>query len=1520
VTSELGPPSPSPSPSSSARERRQVRPGRFGRLLARALCVALALVGALPIAALSVAQSAAARAWAARSVTRVLQTELGLTAHFEVAFAALPPALIVSDLVVPASDGGSPALSVPRLSVQPRLLPLLDGRVDGGAITVTDPRIRLVVGAEGLRNVALRLPRTAPPPDDEPLDVPLRKVVIEHASVDLSFPDRELGVAGELADVNVTAFIEPRGPLPLGGKAAGGSVIRATILTGVGHLTRARLGVDNVKFVDEDTLCSLAASAEIGPETILVKDLNLVARLDQAGAVGTAPSCAAEADPEVRLAVALSEVLVRKPAIGETIPSVAGHVEVAAPVRLASRITPAAPKLVGSVGLDLDVVYTSAHKLPEAQGKLRLREVVLADSRTLSHTTDAEIVVKDDVVRLPTIAASYADADVTIKNVEARVLEPGIPVSIEEIDIQHLQFSGLMRDLGVSQHTHVQWQLDHGTARNFSGLAFDPVRRGPVLISEIDLQTSGFVLWDRGFDHPNKSRIVSVAKARARGRWGFEPNGCIFRQMVADTGASHLVVPSILVGFEDAVEVVVAKGPRVDLAEITPLVTVPLGGIVEASGRVFGVQSDPRIEGEARGKDLVLAGLPVADTLSLHVQAVPRLAQATFSEAHATKGKSVYEVPTLQLDVGRSSGGALVEGMARGKDVDVRDLLAIADRDRDPRFTEVHGTVDLQSSFRLDMGGEGDRCGGGFIESHGHGTLHAMEIYGEKYDGGEGEWDFTWRDRLADERGIEAVLRSLVVRKGRGTIIASGTVSQGAVVAGSFLASDIPLTAVQTLSWLPRGVDGSIDATGSLDGFLDAWGAEADVRVSPLRLGRRTLPASRLRARVVPKPRAAPGPGQVTTRCGNTVPGAFDAKTFAKDESAGAYVANGDLFGGQLHLDNVQTSRQRAKIVKGDVNMSDVDLGAMAELLPPLLLGDTPPAGALSGSLHLTEFPLDHPEKAQLRLGLTALDFTREGQHIRLRERPRVAGAGRAISRGSSAAPGDAPELAELSVADDTLVMSPLGLAVSFGARGGLTANIDVSGGVQHLATDQLVDLHVALAPTDLSSLTGLLPGVDAASGSVEARFDLLGPLATAKPKGIVKIVDGSLALRGAPATLDDLDLELHIDEREVRVKDATAQLGGGKITFSARAPIKNLELGVITGTAEMTDLRLPIAEGVDATIDASLAGAWAPPTLAEPGFRKAKLSGDVSIARFLYTRPIQVSASFDTLGKAKRQSVNVYDPARDLVDLDVEIRAKRPLVFRNNVVEASVVLDSDALRLTGTNQRFGVRGALRVEKGGHLRLRSNDFEVQKGTIRFEDATRVAPRVDLLATTDYRRYTSGGGTGAAGGSAKAGGSWRVRLHAYGDAEDLKVDLTSEPGLAQEDIVLLLTIGMTRAELDQLQAGNLGATAAFEALSALSGASSAVKDAVPIIDDFRLGSAYSPRTGRTEPTVTVGKRIADGVRANVMTGLTENRDVRSYLEWRLGPKTSVIGNYDNLNDVTSQGLGNLGTDFRVRVEF
>jgi translocation and assembly module TamB len=277
----------------------------------------------------------------------------------------------------------------------------------------------------------------------------------------------------------------------------------------------------------------------------------------------------------------------------------------------------------------------------------------------------------------------------------------------------------------------------------------------------------------------------------------------------------------------------------------------------------------------------------------------------------------------------------------------------------------------------------------------------------------------------------------------------------------------------------------------------------------------------------------------------------------------------------------------------------------------------------------------------------------------------------------------------------------------------------------------------------------------------------------------------------------------------------------------------------------------------------------------------------------------------------------------------ELSVRAKTPLRLRNNLVEAQLVIDSGALTVSGTNQRVGLRGDLKALQGGRFHLRGNDFDVRQAFIRFDDPTRIAPNVDVVAVTEYRRYSDTTAQSAAGAGANgiassggvAGSVWHITVHAYGDADNLHLDMTSDPPLSQEDIVLLLTIGMTRAEVDQLQAGSLGTSAALEALATVSGADKAVKSAIPIIDDFRFGSAYDPRSGRTEPQVTVGKRLTENVRASVSSGLTsdQDREVRSILEWRLNQRLSVQGSYDNINDVSST-VGNVGVDLRWRLEF
>lgn len=1428
---------------------------------------------------------------------------LGLITHFDLKVELLPPAVVLSGLQVEASDG-SPAVAAERVRMTPLFFSLLSGRFNAGDIELIRPRVRLAVGGGKLLNLSLHLPESSDSSSNsisDPRDIPLRSITIEDAHIHLSLEDQGLKLQLRELDLDVTSSGEA---MDLSVQLAESSV-------------QLRRLVDGQAVFDDDALCNLQLRAHYDDGGVLVRRFELDARTDHDPASGMPPSCQGEVAPESHLSLQLSRLRVRE-SPATPFPIAAGRVHVEGPLRLLPRYVPDAPAFSGDVGLLADVSFSGRPELPEVKGQLLAKDVLIDGIRTVVRTLDAQVEAGGGEIRIPEGKATYGDGDVSIKNAKVQIFERGIPIFVEEVALKNIQFPGLMRDIGITRHTIVNWTLEQGAFQQFKGLALDPDKGGPSLMGDLWVDTADFELGDRGWDDPRRQRVIGVKKAKVRGRFGVERYGILFRQMSADFGQSHLEVPAVTIGFDDILEARAAKGTRINLAEISPISGLQVTGRMEVEGGVCCKQSDPTVEGDLRVTGFQMAGLPLADTVSAHAKFKPFILELSKVIAHKSHeistpqgvSRSVgsqYTSERIRVDFDRPRG-ILVEGNIDTKQIDFRDMLDLFLLEKDPRFSQIFGTGSARAHLRFDVGGPDDVCGSGVMTVQAQASLGTMSLYGERYDGGEAELDFKWFDREALERGMNVELRSVTLQKGQGIISGAGAMRGGAVITGYFTAQNIPMTRIDAMGDLGRAMDGNISAMGSIRGTADAPEVEADIRFSPVRIGQKILPASSLKVNLVPAEQpSSTAPVRKTSRCKEIIPNSFDPKVYAKDISGGIFHTSGELFGGQITLNDVQTTWQQSKQLSGEILADNLDLGAFLQLSPSFALSDRPPLGRLTGRFVIEHAELDHLERTSAYFSVRDFNLRRGASILTLE-----------VPKGSTSVEG--------TIKEDTLALGDM----IFGIRTGesLGTNVKLSGRVTSLTQERNLNLEVKLERTEIATFLSQVPQVEAATGFVEGGVQIQGRADAPSAQGELRLSGGSFVFRGAPISLDEVEAVARVDNQEFRVVRAIARAGGGLLQFTARAPFKGFSLSEINAQLEARGVRLPIADGVEMVADASLGADW---TLSGAGIsQRPRLTGAVTIQNFLYTRPIGIAADLDTLArKGKRTDVTVYDPEDDLVDLSIRVSALRPLLFRNNLLEADVSLESSLL-LSGTNQRLGLQGALRINPGGRIWLRTNEFDIRQGAIQFEDPLRITPRVDLQASTEYRRVSSsaGGaagtttvaGAGLSGGVSAAGGLWRILLHAYGDADNLKLDLTSDPNLAQEDILLLLTIGMTRAELDQLQASNLGSTAALEALSALSGADRAVKTVIPILDDFRLGSAYSTRTGRTEPTVTVGKRISDQLRANVVTGLSENRDMRSNIEWRISPEMSVLGNYDNLSDVASRGLGNFGADLRIRLEF
>lgn len=1457
-------------------------------MVAKVLCTVFALTGALPLGLGFAARTEAVQRWLASETAVALERQLGIEASYRLTVQPWPLELGLDNVVVAASDGPEPFLRAQHAVARPRIFSLLAGKVDIGEVEIESPRIRAVVRDGRLTNLAYRLPETSqpeePPPDSS---LPLSAVAVTNGWLDLIVDDTRLRISHLDADVTTD-----RGPIEL------------KVRTGLTRLDRVyeapgRPGVDHV---DEDSICRVDLRAQLDDDEVLVRRLRLVGAADLDPEPGSRPPCDLPSADWRRFELRVETMRIRLDEGG--LDGVDGRVLVQLPTALAHRFV-SLPPVSGWVTADLEVGYDGTTRLPALVGRFGGRDLSI-DGRYVAQSIIGNVDTSGDVIQITDGKFSWASSKSSFRRARIEPFAPGIRLQVEQIDIADLVFEDMLDDLAAHPRAHVGWTYDRATVERFGG-TIDPLElSGPITV-----ETTDFAVYDRPTTDPNRWRIIGVPQAKLVGTFQVTPTAIVLANFLVSTGRSRLTT-TVSLGFDEVLGITVGEGSKIDLADISPLADIPMSGVARVKVDGGGEFDVPIIDAEMSVRDFDLAGFPLGHIERSRVHFEPLAFDVL--DARLNHGRSAIDVPRLRMDF---DAGADVEMEAS---VDSRtqaglwltDFFEMVRFDEEPAFQGIEALARGTAHVDFVLGGRRDRCNSGRLQVRAQMGLTQASLYGEPFQAGSIDGDLLWDDMAAGPYGLELDVRSGVLRKGGGTIIASGSLRHGGKLQADLVGTSIPLdqlTPYQAIFGPPPDLSDPDAAIGvrpealasfvaAVGGSIDAPSGQADVELSALRIGPDTLPPSRVNVRLEPAP-TAPQPARRTS-CGNPMaPPAVPASPLA-DPITGIVTMAGSLFGEQVSFEDLQLTQQQNPMLSGGVQLTNLDLGTLANLLPDVAFSAAPPSGSLSARVDIDELPVRNPAVAEIRVFIDRLVGRRHGHELRI---DRVA--------------------EPVVVSGDSLQIPEMPVRTRLSS--GLAGELVVGGTINNLSSTRELAIDLRLEPVDLGALGMEIAALDRAEGQVRAQLELTGTTSDPQVQGRLTMQDGALRIRGFPLPLDDIDLDVTIVPGEIRVRRAAARTGAsGHLVLSARLPFDGLELSGATATMVARNVKIPIAEGVRMTADATLNASYVPPPEGAPR-QLPNVTGTVSLTSFSYTRPMSFSLDLDRLTGRGPTEVETYDPEDDWVSFDINLVSPAPLKISNNLLDMKLEVSPPGLRLMGTNQRFGARGNLRLVPGSKLFLQGHDFSVRDGTVAFDDPTRIAPRLDVHAHTNYRRYSSSAqleptAAGDAGSSASSGGSWRIEMHAYGDTDAPQVRFSSDPPLSQEDIVLLLQVGMTRAELDRGLAGSLAQSVGLVALTSATGIDQALRSTVPVIDEFQISSQYSSRTGRTEPTATVGKRITDDIRASVTTGLTDNREVRSNVEWRLGDGVSVEGSYDNVNNVSSSGLGNLGADLRWRLEF
>lgn len=1501
------PPRP-PAPGAGTHRRRRFDPGRS---FARILCFLLALVGVLPFAAAAVLRSPWARGWAARETAKVLAAQ-GIPASYAMALRVWPLAIELDGVRVESSDGGAPALTCDRVSIRPRLFALLAGKLAIDQVELDVPRVRAVIKDGQLVNLALKKSSAPTPETTWPARAPFNAFAVTDASFVLDVDQAH--VEAQSVDLDVTADDEP---------AFGGAAFEVALRLGRATVQTTRAGEAGQPLLDDDALCSIEGRARLAPTEVLVRRFEGTASVDLDGAPGTTPPCELPAGDKRRVELSLGHLRIGLGGPKGAAPPMDGHVRVRLPVGLAGRAV-RLPETDGWVGLEADVHYTPDALLPELTGTFEGHDLRLAQY-SLARELHGQVILHQNRIESPKTTLTIAGGLATLTDTVIDPFAKGVRLEHTKLDVSHADFTALLRDLGIHPHSYVGWELREVHTTTLAGTL------APLKVDgELTARTSAFGVYDRPAEDRERRRIVGVTEAQIATHVAIRTDALRFEGVHVGMPRSRIDGGLVSIGFHNDLRVDVPK-LSADLDDVSPIGSVVMHGRVDASAHVGGTFSRPELEGDVEAiVGLVIGDIAFGDVSAAHVKVDMSPPKLEIAGLHARRRESAYDVPTAAI---RFGNGFAVDAVGESGGFDLRDLLSMFNLEDDPRYAGLGAKIATRANVHVGVGGEEDTCGSGYLVVDAKSHLKDVVLYGERFAQGDADVALHWYDRLQGIAGADVDVRSFVLDKARpptgtrpgaaGTVLGSASIRRGGALTANVVVESVPLSRVDALGAFAAQTDGIVSGvahvTGNLDDFKPDAGfvASVEIDVAGTRVRGVALPPSHLDVQMTQRfTRQTRAVGH--TRCGAPIGPPFDRAAYLADTSShGDLTVDGTLLGNTVSLGHVVLTREKSPHLSGRVALRGVDLGALGRAYAGhhvegeerALPGGAGVSGQLWGEIMIDDIPLETPSRARVRVlvGPTVLSLGRQ----RLTLKP----------------PGS-----PVVIADDTLVLPSLEVTLDTpeGFRGGFV----VAGGVHALTTAPSLALDARLEPVDLAVAERFAPQVTRASGTLEGSLDVTGPLGAPVIAGELHARADNLEVHGLPGAVTDVVLDARATATELSAV-GSARFAGGSIALRATMPIRRLDLGALDAHVTAQNLRISPVDGVTTTLDADLEVTYDPSATGGDTAALPHVMGEITLDSFAYTRPISLASDLTQLGgRAKRTKVDAYDPALDAVAFDVRIRSRRPLVLKNNLAELQMAIDSGTLDVSGTNQRLGLRGSLKTLPGGRFHFQDSDFDVRQGLVRFDDPSRIDPNVDITAVTEYRRYTdtsagagAGAGAGASGGpsaastgSTRGGALWRITLHAYGDADNVKVDMTSEPSLSQEDIVLLLAVGMTRAELDQLQASNIGASIALNYLGAASGAATAVKRALPVVDDFRFGSAYSTVTGKTEPQLTIGKRIASNVRASVTAGLSEDREVRSNIEWRLNDRLSVQGSYDNINDVSSSALGNIGVDLRWRLEF
>jgi autotransporter translocation and assembly factor TamB len=322
---------------------------------------------------------------------------------------------------------------------------------------------------------------------------------------------------------------------------------------------------------------------------------------------------------------------------------------------------------------------------------------------------------------------------------------------------------------------------------------------------------------------------------------------------------------------------------------------------------------------------------------------------------------------------------------------------------------------------------------------------------------------------------------------------------------------------------------------------------------------------------------------------------------------------------------------------------------------------------------------------------------------------------------------------------------------------------------------DTPVNAKARLPRTSVNFIRQFVPDVEQLDGELGIDVDVGGTIGRPVFNGAAdfKVNMARFANATIPA-LRTFDAHLVFAQDTLSLQRFSGELAGGSFTGGGRITFPKL-------TQPTLDLQFRAKSALVARNDTLTMRADGDIRISGP-FASAAVTGNVAltdshILKNIELIPIGLPGRPPPQPPAAAPEISVTTPPLRDWKFDVTIKTKNPVEIRGNLASGGATVD---LKLTGTGLRPGLQGVVQMQNV-EATLPFSRLDVSQGLLTFNPSDSMNPNISIQGTSVIRDYT-------------------VRVYVYGTVDSPQAIFSSEPPLAQEEIISLIATGATRQEL------------------------------------------------------------------------------------------------------------------------